>query len=109
VIGDTLYVANTDAILKFPCRPGDTSIAAPGEQLVALPAGPINHHWSKNLLAGTDGSKLYVIVGSNSNAGENGIAAESERVAIWEVDAASGAHKSSLIISTSDWPATYSA
>jgi glucose/arabinose dehydrogenase len=93
VIGDTLYVANTDAILKFPFRPGDTSIAVPGVQLAALPAGPINHHWSKNLLASIDGSKLYVTVGSNSNVGENGIAAESERAAIWEVDARSGAHR----------------
>jgi len=91
--GDTLYVADTDAVLKFPYREGDTKIAAPGVKVVDLPAGPINHHWTKNIIASPDGSKLYVAVGSNSNAGDNGLAAEEGRAAIWEVDAKTGDHR----------------
>src|SRR6185503_18387639 len=72
---------------------GQTSISAPGTKLTDLPGGPINHHWTKALLASPDGSKLYVGVGSNSNITENGIGAEYERAAIWEVDRASGAHR----------------
>lgn len=93
LIGNTLYVANTDAILKFPYQAGDTRLTAPGQLLVALPAGPINHHWTKNLIASGDGSKLYVTVGSNSNVGENGTAAETDRSSIWEVDPRTGAHR----------------
>ena len=93
LVGDSLFVANSDAVLRFPYAAGDTRIAAPGLRVVTLPAGPINHHWTKNLIANADGSKLYVTVGSNSNVAERGIEAEAERAAIWEVDAQSGAHR----------------
>jgi glucose/arabinose dehydrogenase len=90
LVGNDLYVAATDAILKFPYVPGETHISAPGVKVTDLPAGPINHHWTKSLAASPDGSKLYVGVGSNSNITENGIAAETGRAAIWEVDRATG-------------------
>jgi len=93
LVGNTFYVADTDAVLRFPYQPGQTSITAPGEKLVDLPAGPINHHWTKNIIASPDGRKLYVTVGSNSNAGENGVDKEAGRAAIWEVDAATGQHR----------------
>jgi glucose/arabinose dehydrogenase len=93
LVGDELFVANTDAVLRFPYRRGDTHISAPGVVLVALPAGPINHHWTKNLIASADGRHLYVTVGSNSNVAERGMAAEQNRAAIWEVDIATGAHR----------------
>jgi glucose/arabinose dehydrogenase len=93
LIGHDLYVANTDAIVRYPYQEGQTSITAPGTKLTDLPGGPIDHHWTKALLASPDGSKLYVGVGSNSNITENGIGAEYERAAIWEVDRASGAHR----------------
>jgi glucose/arabinose dehydrogenase len=93
LVGHDLYVANTDAIVRYPYEDGQTSITAPGTKLTDLPGGPIDHHWTKALLASPDGSKLYVGVGSNSNIGENGIGAEYERAAIWEVDRASGAHR----------------
>ncbi len=92
LVGDTLYVADTDAVLAFPYHTGDTSITVPGRKLVDLPAGRINHHWTKNIIASPDGSKLYVTVGSNSNVGDNGLAAEEGRAAIWEIDPATGAH-----------------
>ncbi len=92
LVGGTLYVANTDAVLRFPYASGQTRIDAPGEQVVALPAGPINHHWTKNVIASPDGKTLYVTVGSNSNVGENGMPAEAGRAAIWKVDATTGAH-----------------
>jgi glucose/arabinose dehydrogenase len=93
LVGDALYVANTDALVRFPYTPGATQIAATGVKLVDLPAGPLNHHWTKNVVASPSGDKLYVAVGSNSNAGEEGIAEEEGRAAIWEVDAASGRHR----------------
>jgi len=93
LIGDRLFVANADAVWAFPYRSGDTTISAPGTKLVDLPGGPINHHWTKNLLASADGRKLYVSVGSNSNVAERGMEAEQGRAAIWEVDVASGAHR----------------
>ena len=93
LIGDRLFVANADAVLAFPYRRGDTVITAPGTKLLDLPGGPINHHWTKNLLASPDGSRLYVSVGSNSNVGERGLAAEEGRAAIWEVQVATGAHR----------------
>jgi glucose/arabinose dehydrogenase len=93
LVGDTLYVASTDAVLRFPYREGETRISAAGEKVVDLPAGARNHHWTKNLIASKDGSKLYVTVGSNSNAAEHGMAEEQGRAAIWEVDAASGTHR----------------
>ncbi|MDB5851251.1 MAG: sorbosone dehydrogenase, partial [Rhodoferax sp.] len=93
LVGNNLYIANTDAVVKFPYTAGDKSITAAGTQLVALPGGTINHHWTKNVLASPDGSKLYVSVGSNSNVGERGIEAEAGRAAIWEVDTQTGAHR----------------
>ena len=86
LVGDQLYVANTDAVVRFPYRNGATRIDAPGVQVVALPAGTRNHHWTKNVIADPSGAKLYVTVGSNSNAAENGIEAEQGRAAVWEVD-----------------------
>jgi glucose/arabinose dehydrogenase len=93
LVGDTFYVANTDAVMAFPYHAGDTAITAPGVKLVDLPGGPIDHHWTKSLIASPDGTKLYVTVGSNSNVGENGMAAEAGRAAIWEVDRATGQHR----------------
>jgi glucose/arabinose dehydrogenase len=93
LVGNTLYVANTDAVLRFPYREGDTQITSAGEKVVDLPAGARNHHWTKNLLASKDGTKLYVTAGSNSNAAEHGMAEEEGRAAIWEVDTASGKHR----------------
>ena len=93
LVGNDLYVANTDGILRFPYTSGETSITAPGTLLTPLPGGPIDHHWTKSLVASEDGTKLYVGVGSNSNITENGIGAELDRAAIWEVDRATGAHR----------------
>ena len=88
-----LYVANTDAVVHFPYVEGQTKISAPPKTLVALPGGPINHHWTKNLIASLDGEALYVTVGSNSNVGERGMAVEAMRAAIWQIDVHSGAHR----------------
>jgi len=93
LVGDTLYVADTDALLAFPYHDGDTTITAPGRKIVDLPAGTINHHWTKNVIASRDGTKLYVTIGSNSNVGENGMAAEQGRADIWEVDPKTGDHR----------------
>jgi glucose/arabinose dehydrogenase len=93
LVGNDLYVANTDAVVRYAYAPGQTRIATAGTKLVDLPGGPINHHWTKNLIASADGSRLYVTVGSNSNVGENGMDAEEGRAAIWEVDRATGAHR----------------
>ena len=93
LIGDQLYVANSDAVLRFPYQTGVTQITAAGVKVVDLPAGRINHHWSKNIIASPDGSRLYVTVGSNSNVAERGMPAEAERAAIWEVVLATGAHR----------------
>jgi glucose/arabinose dehydrogenase len=93
LVGSDLYVANTDAIIRYPYHDGDTKITAPGVKFTDLPGGPIDHHWTKSLLASPDGSKLYAGVGSNSNITENGIGAEYERAAVWEIDRASGAHR----------------
>ena len=90
VVGNDLYVANTDAILRFPYQSGQTQISATGVKVMDLPAGPIDHHWTKDLVASPDGRKLYVSVGSNSNVGENGLDQEAGRAAIWEFDQASG-------------------
>ncbi len=90
LVGDQLYIANTDAIVKFPYHTGDTVITAPGIKVADLPAGTINHHWTKNIIASADRTKLYATVGSNSNVGENGLAAEKERASILEIDLASG-------------------
>jgi glucose/arabinose dehydrogenase len=89
LVGNQLYIANADALMRFPYKTGETSIAAKGDKVMDLPSG-INHHWTKNVAASPDGKKLYVTVGSNSNVAENGIEAEQGRAAIWEVDIASG-------------------
>jgi glucose/arabinose dehydrogenase len=90
LVGNDFYVADSDAILRFPYSTGQTKINEAGVKLVDLPAGRINHHWTKDLTASADGSKLYVTVGSNSNIGENGMEAEEDRAAVLEVDRASG-------------------
>jgi hypothetical protein len=94
LIGQRLFVADTDAIRVFPYREGQTQIDQPGRVLTELPAGPINFHWTKNVVAGPDGRFLYVSIGSNSNIGERGLAAEQGRAQIWEVDAGSGEYRS---------------
>jgi glucose/arabinose dehydrogenase len=93
LVGDQLYVANTDALVRFPYRAGATSITAPPVKVVDLPGGPRNHHWTKNVIASRDGTRLYVTVGSNSNIAENGIANEVDRAAILEVDPATGSRR----------------
>jgi hypothetical protein len=93
LVGSDLYVANTDALVRFSYREGQTRIEEPGDTVVELPAGPINRHWTKNVIASPDGARLYVAVGSNSNVAENGLAAEEGRAAIWEIDPASGRHR----------------
>jgi glucose/arabinose dehydrogenase len=93
LVGNQLYVANTDALVRFPYQEGATAITAQPVKVTDLPGGPINHHWTKNVIAGRDGSKLYVTVGSNSNVGENGMDNEVDRAAILEVDPATGARR----------------
>jgi glucose/arabinose dehydrogenase len=93
LVGDVLYVANTDALVRVPYSRGDTRIAARPTVVSPLPAGTINHHWTKNVVASPDGRRLYVSVGSNSNVAENGIENETERAAILEVDASTGTHR----------------
>jgi len=88
LIGKKLYVADTDAILAFPYSAGQTVISAPGEKIVDLPAGSINHHWTKDVIASLDGTKLFVTVGSNSNVAENGIDVEKSRAAVLQIDLA---------------------
>jgi glucose/arabinose dehydrogenase len=90
LVGNDLYVANTDAVLRFPYQAGAMQISAAGEKLTELPGGTLNHHWTKNLIASRDGRTLYATVGSNSNVAENGLQAEEGRAAIWEIDRASG-------------------
>ena len=90
LVGQALYVANTDSLVKFSYEDGQTRIDTPAELVTELPAGKINHHWTKSLVASTDGSKLYVGVGSNSNVGENGMDMETNRAAILEIDPESG-------------------
>jgi glucose/arabinose dehydrogenase len=93
LVGDTLYVANSDALVRFPYAGGALAIDAPAVKVVDLPAGPINHHWTKSLIASADGTTLYVGVGSNSNVAENGIAQEEGRAAIWAIDPRQGTHR----------------
>ncbi len=90
LVGDRLYVANTDAIVSYPYRAGQTSISDAPTTLTSLPAGARNHHWTKNIIASADGTRLYATVGSNSNVAEHGMAAEDGRAAIWEVDTRNG-------------------
>lgn len=93
LVGNDLYVADTDKLLRFPYQNGDTRINASAIKVLDLPGGTLNHHWTKNVIASKDGSKLYVTTGSNSNVGENGLDKEEGRAAIWEVDRASGQHR----------------
>jgi glucose/arabinose dehydrogenase len=93
LVGNDLYVADTDRLIRFPYKEGDTQIKAQPTKVVDLPGGTLNHHWTKNVIASRDGSKLYVTTGSNSNVGENGMATEEGRAAIWEVDRATGNHR----------------
>lgn len=90
-IDNTLYVASASAVLAYPFELGQTEITVPPKTLTPLPGGPLNHHWTKDLALSPDGKMLYVSVGSNSNAGENGLEAEKGRAAIWEVDRQTGA------------------
>ena len=93
LVDSDFYVANTDALVRFPYEEGQMRISEPGEPVVELPAGRINHHWTKNVIASPDGSRLYVSVGSNSNVAEKGMAAEAGRAAIWQVDPATRDHR----------------
>ncbi|AWY40576.1 sorbosone dehydrogenase family protein [Pseudomonas putida] len=93
LVGNDLYVADTDRLLRFHYENGDTVIKSPPIKVIDLPGGTLNHHWTKNVIASKDGSKLYVTVGSNSNVGENGLDKEEGRAAIWEVDRATGKHR----------------
>ena len=91
-VDGNLYVANQDAVMRFPYQEGQTEITAPGEQLTPLPS-ELNHHWTKAMTASADGQFLYVGIGSNSNAGERGMAVEEERAVIWEIDRETGARR----------------
>jgi len=93
LVGNKFYVANTDALVWFPYVEDQTEITVAATKVTDLPAGSINHHWTKNVVANADGSKLYVSVGSNSNVAENGIEQEKERAAIWEIDPQTGSHR----------------
>ena len=93
LVGEVLYVANADALVRFPYSRGQAAITASPTKVVDLPGGPINHHWTKNVIPTPDGSKLYVSIGSNSNVAENGIDKEESRAAIWEIDAQTGTHR----------------
>ena len=93
LVGNDLYVADSDKLLRFPYQAGADNISAQPTKVVDLPGGPLNHHWTKNVIASPDGKKLYVTVGSNSNVGENGMDKEEGRAAIWEVDPATGSHR----------------
>jgi glucose/arabinose dehydrogenase len=86
LVGDSLYVANTDAVMRFPYKRGETSISSKGEKVVDLPAGEINHHWTKTLIPSRDGKHLFVSVGSNSNVAEKGMEVERNRASVLEVD-----------------------
>ncbi len=90
LVGDTLYVADSDAVVKFPYHAGDTTASATPVKVADLPAGRINHHWTKNILASPDGRYLYATIGSNSNVGENGLGVEEGRAQIVRIDLASG-------------------
>jgi len=93
LVGDTLYVANADAVVKFPYKAGETRIAAAPVKVVDLPGGPRNHHWTKSLVASRDGSRLFVGIGSNSNVAENGMAEETDRAAVAEIDPRAGTRR----------------
>src|SRR4051812_50071374 len=87
LLGDTFYVGNTDGVVAFPYAAGASSITAPGQKVTGLKPGG---HWTRSLLPSPDGLKLFVGVGSLSNIGESGMAAEEGRAAIYELDLANG-------------------
>lgn len=91
LIGDTLYVANQDALLRFTYTPGAIRLRG-GVEVTKLPS-KVNHHWTKALAASADGTRLYVGIGSNSNVGERGLDIEEERAVIWEIDPTTGARR----------------
>ena len=93
LVGNSFYVANADALVRVPYSAGETHIAATPKRVADLPGGPINHHWTKSLIANPSGTKLYVGVGSNSNIVENGFLAEQDRAAVLEIDPATGSHR----------------
>ncbi len=93
LVGRDFYVADSNALLRFTYAAGATAIRTPATKLLDLPAGPINHHWTKNVIASADGSRLYVTIGSNSNVLENGVAAEAGRADIWQINPADGTHR----------------
>src|SRR5688572_17257995 len=93
LVGNVLYVANSDAVVSFPYTAGETAITAAATKVVDLPAGEINSHWTKNIIASADGSALYVAIGSNSNVAEAGMEHEEGRAAVWVVNLATGAHR----------------
>ena len=86
ILGNSFYVANTDGILRFPYQAGQTKITGKGEKIKDLPAGGYNNHWTRNLLANEDGSKIYVTVGSGSNVQEHGDENEIRRANILEIN-----------------------
>lgn len=90
LVGNMLYVANTDALMRFNYQEGATQITASGTKVLDLPGGTLNHHWTKNVIANPAGTKLYITVGSNSNVAENGFDQEVGRALIMEFDIASG-------------------
>jgi len=93
LVGSSLYVANSDAVVRFPYKTGQTKIVDAGRKIVDLPAGPLNHHWTKNIIASRDGRHLYATVGSNSNVAEHGMDKEENRAAILEIDPATGSSR----------------
>ena len=93
LVGNQFYVANADAVVRYNYIEGTKQITETGEKVVDLPGGPINHHWTKNIVADADGTKLYVTVGSNSNVAERGLEQEVGRAAIWEVDLKTSSHR----------------
>ena len=93
LVGHELYVANTDAVVKLPYTEGATAIATAPAKVLDLPAGPRNHHWTKNIIASPDGRRLYIAIGSNSNVAEHGLDEEQGRAEVWELDLQTGAHR----------------
>lgn len=92
LVGNNLYVANQDALVRFNYEDGQTRADGTPEKLVDLPKA-INHHWTKSLTASEDGRFLYVGIGSNSNITERGMEAEVDRAMVWQIDAQTGAYK----------------
>ena len=92
LIGDGLFVANQDALVRFDYTPGQVRASGPPVEITKLPS-EINHHWTKAMTAGPDGRYLYVGIGSNSNVGERGMSVEEDRAVIWEIEPESGRHR----------------